>query len=149
MKLMKYNLGYVASPLNAPTQKAIKKNMARARMYEFVINKITGTRNRAIQGYVPALLDDNIPEERQMGLEMGLKLLEKSDAIILCGHKLTAGMEAELKKAINRKKIFVLRGDIFSKNRLLNILLIKMRKITLEEITVGTAIAIMYTRRIF
>lgn len=144
-----YKIGYVASPLNAPTAKEIKKNMARARRYENVLNLLTGSRNRAIQGYVPAILDDNILEEREMGLKMGLDLLDKSDAIILCGHKLTRGMDAELKKAIEDcKKIFVLEGEP-SRFRLVNMFLIKTRRICLEEISDGMANAIRYRRRIY
>lgn len=147
--MKEYNIGYVASPLNAPTKKEIKKNMAKARKYEAVLNLLSGSRNRAIQGYVPALLDDNIPEEREMGLNMGLELLDKSDAIILCGNKLTNGMYTELKKSITKnKKIFVLKGNP-SRYKLVNIFLIKVGIISLEKIPKGKAIAIRYTRRIW
>lgn len=143
-----YELGYVASPLNAPTNKGIRRNMAKARAYELALNQITGTRNMAIQGYVPALLDDNIPEERKMGLEMGLKLLEKSDAIILCGLRLTIGMEAELRESIkNNKKVFVLKG-MPCRSRFVNTLKICTGSLQIEARTRNEATAILNRREI-
>lgn len=144
-----YNLGYVASPLNAPTKIEIRCNMKKARIYEDVVNKISGSRNKAIQGYVPALLDDHIEEERELGLQMGLQLLEMSDAIILCGLRLTNGMEAELRMAVEHdKKVYILKGNptCFS---FINRFMIRTRKLYLKQVKNAAHIKhILATRRI-
>jgi len=93
-----YELGYVASPLNAPTKKQIFRNMRKARSYERALN-LNGGRNRAVQGYLPKIYDDNILSERRVALKIGTELLKECDALILCGKKITNGMYAELKTA--------------------------------------------------
>ena len=143
-----YKLGYVASPLNAPTKMGIRKNMKKARIYESCLNLITNSRNRAIQGYVPALLDDHIKEEREMGLDMGLKMLEKSDAIILCGKKLTNGMYAELKLAVEQnKRVYILKGNP-SSIQFINKIMYKLNKLKVVEISVPNANTILVRREI-
>ncbi len=143
-----YRLGYVASPLNAPTDRGIRRNMKKARAYELALNQLTGERNRAVQGYVPALLNDNIPEEREVGLEIGLELLNKSDAIILCGLRLSKGMAIELRKAVSTgKRVFVLKG-IPCRSRIINLFMIKAGKLRIEERTKTEADTILYRREI-
>ena len=147
--MKEYKLGYVASKLNAPTKRNIKHNMEKARTYEKVLNQITGTRNKAIHGYVPAFLDEAIEEERQLGLQMGLQLLSKSDAIILCGTKLTNGMNAELKLAVKQdKKVFILKGKS-SRFTFFNKLRIKSGVLFIEKVEDAARIQrILDTRRI-
>lgn len=112
MKSGMYGLGYVASPLNDSSKRQIKRNMMRARCYEKTLDMLSGTRNRAVQGYVPYVLDDNIPEERKLGLELGIKMLLQSDAIILCGNRLSSGMRAELETALcNNITVLRLQGE--------------------------------------
>lgn len=107
-----YELGYVASPLNAGSRRLILKNMRKARNYEKTLNMMSGTRNRAVQGYVPYVLDDNISEERKMGLELGIKMLLASDALIICGSRLSPGMKTELETALdNNITVYRLLGE--------------------------------------
>lgn len=47
----------------------------------------------------PQLLDDRIPEEREAGLRMGLRVLEACDELWLCGESISAGMQKELEAA--------------------------------------------------
>jgi hypothetical protein len=150
MKTGNYALGYVASPLNASSEKKIKKNMKKARAYESVLNILTGVRNRAIQGYVPSVLNDKNPEERQMGLDLGIKMLKMSDAIILCGTKITDGMAAELKVALeDGMKIYVLVGTPAPTGfKIINMVLVKTGKIYLEERTQREAEIILLRRKI-
>lgn len=41
-------------------------------------------------------LDDNDPEQRQIGLDAGLSLLWFCDELWLCGERVTPGMQAEI-----------------------------------------------------
>lgn len=48
----------------------------------------------------PQFLDEDIPEERKVGIELGIELLKRSDELWCFGNKLTDGMRAELRFAI-------------------------------------------------
>lgn len=47
----------------------------------------------------PQILDDSIPEQRELGIRMGLKLLEACSELWLCGGRISSGMQEELKAA--------------------------------------------------
>lgn len=53
----------------------------------------------AVHLIYPQLLDDSIPEEREVGLNMGLRVLAACDELWLCGERISAGMQAELEEA--------------------------------------------------
>lgn len=61
----------------------------------------------AVTGYVPVIphllypqfLDDNIPDERILGIQLGAELLKASDMMWLIGSKITTGMKYELEIA--------------------------------------------------
>ena len=61
----------------------------------------------AVTGYVPVIphllypqfLDDNIPDERILGIQLGAELLKASDMMWLIGSKITKGMKYELEIA--------------------------------------------------
>ncbi len=61
----------------------------------------------AVTGYVPVIphllypqfLDDNIPDERILGIKLGGELLKASDMMWLIGTKITKGMKYELEIA--------------------------------------------------
>ena len=46
-----------------------------------------------------AVLDDSIPEERQVGLEMGKAVLAKCDELWVFGSKISEGMAADISDA--------------------------------------------------
>lgn len=48
----------------------------------------------------PQFIDENIKEEREAGIKMGMEILKKSSEIWCFGNKLTDGMRAELRYAI-------------------------------------------------
>lgn len=50
---------------------------------------------------LPAFLDDHTPEERELALHFGLKFLEGCDALVICGNRISRGMEGEIIHAIN------------------------------------------------
>lgn len=87
-------LVYVCSPYRGN----IEYNTNRAKGYcRFVYTQ--GCVPYAPHLHNPQFLDESIPEERQMGIMLGLELLKRSDEMWLFGDKLTEGMEAELKAA--------------------------------------------------
>lgn len=46
--------------------------------------------------FYPAILDENILEQRQFGLDMGLIILSKCDELWVCGERISPGMQAEI-----------------------------------------------------
>ena len=64
----------------------------------------------------PAILDDMVPEERQLGIEMGLTMLSRCDELWAFGSRISAGMQAEIEEA-DRLGIPVRRMEI-AKNML-------------------------------
>ena len=47
----------------------------------------------------PQMLDDSVPEQRELGIRMGLKLLGACSELWLCGGRISNGMQEELKEA--------------------------------------------------
>ena len=47
----------------------------------------------------PQLLDDLVPEERKIGIQMGLRVLTACDELWLCGSRISTGMRCELAEA--------------------------------------------------
>lgn len=86
---------YIASPLRGD----IETNVRRANGY---------CRFAAKQGVIPiaphamfaGFLDDTIPEERQIGIDMGLELLKLCDEVWVFGDRISEGMFAEIKSAL-------------------------------------------------
>lgn len=81
---------YIASPLSGD----VEQNLDFARQ---------ACRYAISQGVVPfaphllytQMLDDNSPQERQAGIEMGCRMLERCDELWLCGERISPGMAAE------------------------------------------------------
>lgn len=44
----------------------------------------------------PVILEENTPEQRQLGLDMGLSMLAKCDNLWVCGDRISPGMQAEI-----------------------------------------------------
>jgi len=47
----------------------------------------------------PQFLDEDTPEERLAGIELGLEVMKRADELWVFGSKLSEGMEAEISKA--------------------------------------------------
>lgn len=71
----------------------------------------------AVHLMYPQILKEEIPAERELGICMGLRVLEACDEMWLCGNHISAGMQVELLQAEK--------------------LGIPVRKITAEEIELG------------
>lgn len=59
----------------------------------------------------PSMLNDEVPEERQLGIEMGLAMLSRCDELWVFGGRISAGMQAEIQEA-QRIGIPILRMDL-------------------------------------
>lgn len=94
---------YICSPLSAGSDGEFIKNMHRAREYMYYAAKEMGLAARAPHAYLPMLLCDRIPNERALALQFGLRLLEESDILLVCGNRISLGMQGEILHAISIK----------------------------------------------
>lgn len=94
---------YICSPLSAGSDKEFLENMHRARAYMHYAAKEMGMAARAPHAYLPMLLCDRIPNERALALQFGLRLLEESDILLVCGNRISLGMQGEILHAISIK----------------------------------------------
>lgn len=94
---------YICSPLSAKTDEEFVENMHQAREYMHYAAKEMGLAARAPHAYLPMLLCDRIPNERALALQFGLRLLEESDILLVCGNRISLGMQGEILHAISIK----------------------------------------------
>ena len=97
--MKKNDIVYICSPLSAPTKEGIRQNMEKAADYARLVSGIFGCRAIAPHSFIPEYLDDNIPEEREIGLAFGLSVLKLSKAVIVCGNRISSGMRGEIRMA--------------------------------------------------
>ena len=90
---------YICSPLSVETDQEIRKNMVYARQCMAEVAKEFGYRAYVPHAYLPELLDDHDPEERALALSFGISVLEHCHLLIICGSRISSGMEIEIKKA--------------------------------------------------
>ncbi len=96
---MKQRKAYICSPLSAPTWELIEQNMESARQYMKEVSEKFGCDAVAPHAYIPYILNDNIPKERELALSFGLSLLELCSCLVICGDVISNGMKGEIKKA--------------------------------------------------
>jgi len=91
---MARELLYIASPLRGDVEQNIQNAM---RYCEKAIR----------EGYIPlaphvmyqGLFNDEIPEEREAALDIGLRMLEKCSRMWICGDRISEGMRGEMNLA--------------------------------------------------
>ena len=54
----------------------------------------------AVHLLYPQLLDDNIPAQREIGIQMGLRVLASCDELWICGERISHGMSCEIVEAV-------------------------------------------------
>lgn len=81
---------YIASPLSGDVEQNL--DFAR-RACRYAISQ--GAAPFAPHLLYTQMLDDNSPRERQAGIEMGYRMLERCDELWLCGERISPGMAAE------------------------------------------------------
>ncbi len=88
------NLVYICSPLRGD----IASNQRKAIAYcEFASKQ--GVIPLAPHTIFTQYLNDEVPEQREQGLKMGLELLRKCDQLWVCGDEISEGMQAEISLA--------------------------------------------------
>ena len=97
---MIYKKAYICSPLSAPSWELVEQNMLKAQQYMRKVSAKLSCSAVAPHAYLPNLLDDNIPKERELALSFGLRLLELCDCLVICGDRISQGMQGEINKAL-------------------------------------------------
>lgn len=87
---------YICSPLSSVSPDEFADNMRNARAYMYYAMKKMNLYAGAPHAYLPMLLFDQVPAERAIGLQFGLRLLEQSDILLVCGMQLSNGMRSEI-----------------------------------------------------
>lgn len=54
----------------------------------------------AVHLLYPQILDDTVPAERELGMQLGLRVLKACDELWLCGERISAGMQEERDAAL-------------------------------------------------
>ena len=92
---------YICSPLRGETNEIIRENMMKTREYIDIINRCLAPKVRSVapHAYLPEMLDDNDPTQRELALDFGLKLLSLCDTMIVVGDRISEGMRGEIEIA--------------------------------------------------
>lgn len=87
-------LVYIASPYAGD----VKNNVAFAKAAcRYAMEQ--GCTPVAVHLLYPQFLNDLIPEERELGMQMGLRVLKACDELWMCGDRVSQGMQAEYREA--------------------------------------------------
>lgn len=101
---------YVCSPLSGE----IENNIRRAREFSKYVALQGAT---PIAPHITELFDDTIPEERTLGLSLGIDYLKKADEIWVFGNNISLGMANEIKTAKEELHIPIYHVDENTKNK--------------------------------
>lgn len=82
---------YICSPLRGDVERKIQKANGYCR---FAVRE--GVLPFAPHAIFSGFLDDIIPEERQMGVTLGLEILKRCEEVWVIGDRISEGMEAEI-----------------------------------------------------
>lgn len=105
---------YICSPLRADSVGGLMLNIRIAKAYMYYAAVKMDLPARAPHAFLPMLFNDMIPSEREAALEFGLKILEMSDALLLCGNRISQGMLGEIEYAVfSGKEIRVFEKGVF------------------------------------
>lgn len=94
---------YICSQLGAVSSDEAIENMHIARAYMYYAVKRMNLYASAPHAYLPMLLFDQVPAERAIALQFGIRLLEQSDMLLVCGSQLSEGMRSEIAYAAKLK----------------------------------------------
>ena len=95
---------YICSPLRADTKKGVDMNVSAVRAYMSYSIMQMGLSATAPHAFLPMVLDDDVPEEREVALQFGLVLLKKCERLFVCGGHLSPGMLGEIVHAFKLGK---------------------------------------------
>jgi len=94
-------LVYICSPYAGDTE----TNVQFARGACLYVSK-QGCAPVAVHLLYPQILNDDIPAQRELGIQMGLRMLASCDELWICGSRISHGMSCEIAEA-ERLGIFV------------------------------------------
>lgn len=105
---------YICSPLRAETVKEKEMNVSAVRAYICYAIMKMGQSATAPHAFLPAVLDDEVPEERELALQLGLVILKKCKRMFVCGSNLSSGMLGEIIRAFELgKEIWVFNRGVY------------------------------------
>jgi len=89
---------YVCSPVKGKNKEEVKENILKAKVYCKML---------LFWGHIPlaphvafdGILDDNIQQERERALQIGLELVKRCDEVWVFGDRISEGMRAEIELA--------------------------------------------------
>lgn len=102
--MLKGKCAYICSPLSADTQEQRSHNMDMAQFYLSRMRGLYHCRTIASHAYLPLMLDDCIPKEREAALAIGKIMLGLCDVLIICGRRISSGMKGEILAAFRQRK---------------------------------------------
>ena len=94
---------YVCSPLKAYNYNTSYSNIEKAKNYCRFVAMETGNAPIAPHIYCTEFLKDDIPEERTLGMNMGLELLETCREVWVFGDHISDGMAKEIVLAFKKR----------------------------------------------
>ena len=94
---------YVCSPLKAYGYNTITYNILKAKEYCRFVAMETGNIPIAPHIYCTEFLKDDIPEERELGMNMGLELLMSCRELWVFGDHISDGMAREIELAATKQ----------------------------------------------
>ncbi len=95
----KKNIAYICSPLRADTQDGVDRNMYAVRAYMKYLYQHLGINGIAPHGFIPYILDDHKEDDRELALQIGLRMLNNCQVICICGDRISEGMKGEIAEA--------------------------------------------------
>ena len=111
---------YICSPLSAKTDFGMFNNMRSAKAYMYYAWKRMNITAIAPHAYLPSILCDRIPQERTLAMDFGMKLLQNSDIVFVCGSRISEGMKQEIiKAAVNKLYIITFSKDMYTQTQAL------------------------------
>lgn len=102
--MLKGKRAYICSPLSDSRREQEKHNMEMAQFYMERMAALYHCRTFASHAYLPLMLDDKILEERKLALSIGKQLLDFYNILIICGRRISSGMEEEIHYAYDTGK---------------------------------------------
>lgn len=109
---------YICSPYKNENKIKMACNQLRAKhLCEEIEELIPGCKAVAPHAWLPFLLDDTIPEQREVAIKFGIDLLTLCKCLVICGDKVTEGMRNEIAFARkNNIKILHYKGGQLYEN---------------------------------
>ena len=105
---------YICSPCSDSSKMAVYRNIRAARFYMYTAKNELHFTARAPHAYMPMLLSDNNPSERALALRTGLSIIESNDIVLVCGNKITSGMNGEIEYSAKLSiPIMVFHSEIY------------------------------------